>query len=192
MRVFLRYAAGVTVRPRATFRAVLADSHRVYAGLGGLLALSAAYGSGISIGLRRHPEWTPDRRPALRIPPERYYTYERFFILPVAIGETVVTAGIARLIAQALGGQGRFEDLFALLGLSHTTVVLSMAIPDTIEHFLPRRFHVRPYVYAGTVWMLALMALAVKEAERLSWVESTVVVLPAALANAAVEYVFIR
>lgn len=53
---FLRYAAGVTVRPRVTFRALLTDSACVCVGLGGLLTLSAAYAVSIFLGLRRHPE----------------------------------------------------------------------------------------------------------------------------------------
>lgn len=192
MQTFLHYAAGVTVQPRDTFRLLRADPHRVAVGFGGLLSLSAAYGIGISIGLRRHPDWTPDRAPVLRIPPERYYTYERFFILPVAIAETLVTAGVVRLLAHAWNGQGRFEDLFALFGLSHTTLVLSMALPDAVEHFLSRRFRTRPYVYLGTLWMLALLVLAIRETEHLPWTQSTAIALSALLANAMVEYIFIR
>ncbi len=192
MRAFLRYAIGVAVQPQATFRKLLDDPRRVAVGLGGLGALSAAYGIGISIGLRRHPDWTPDRAPVLRIPPERYYAYERFFILPVAIAETLLTAGVVRLLAQPLHGRGRFEDLFALFGLSHSTVVVSMALPDTVEHFLPRRYRTRPYVYLGTLWILALLILAIRETERLPWTTSVAIALPATLANAAVEYIFIR
>ncbi len=196
MLTFVRYAIGVTVRPRATFRTLLADSARVRVGFGGLLALAAAYAAGISIGLARHPGWTPDR-PVLRIPPRRYYFWERLFILPVAVGETVLTAGVARLLARARGGHGRFEDLFALFGLAHATLVPSMAVPDAAGALLrPRRatrhLYYAPAVYGGTLWMLALLVLAIHEAEGLSWAESAAVTLPAAMANAAVEYVFIR
>jgi hypothetical protein len=45
---------------------------------------------------------------------------------------------------------------------------------------------------AGTAWMLMLIVLAIKETEDHSRARSAVVAVPATLANATVEYVFIR
>lgn len=193
MRAFLGYAADVVVRPRATFRALLADPRRVSFGFGGILALSVAYFASISLGIKHNGGMKPDaKRLVLRIPASRYYAYERFFILPVGLGETILTAGVIRLLAQRWGGQGRFEDLFALFGFSHVTIIPSMTIPDTAAIFLPMRRGNLSYVVPGTLWMLVLLILAIQEAEHLPWAKSVAVALPAALANAAVEYIFIR
>ena len=192
MHTFLDYAVGTVVRPRRTYRALLRDPQAVRIGGEGLLTLSLAYFGSISLGLARDPSYRPKERVVLRIPVERYYAAERLFVLPVAIGETILTAGIVRLLARCWGGQGRFEELFALLGLSHVTLVLSMAIPDTVALFRPAWRGAPPYVVGGSVWMFALLVLAIREAEHLSWPRSAAIAVPAAAANGMVVYVFLR
>ena len=115
MLTFVRYSANLIVHPRLTLRAMLTDPRRVAFGLMGLLALTAIYSLNISILITK--DLHPTEPLVLRIPREQYYLYERCFLLPVAIGGTILSAGVIRLTARLWGGQGHFEDLFALLGL---------------------------------------------------------------------------
>ena len=116
MLTFVRYSANLIVHPRLTLRAMLTDPRRVAFGLMGLLALTAIYFLNISILITK--DLHPTEPLVLRIPREQYYLYERCFLLPVAIGGTILSAGVIRLTARLWGGQGHFEDLFALLSFS--------------------------------------------------------------------------
>lgn len=115
-------------------------------------------------------------------------------------GRTILSAGAIRLLARRWNGQGRFEDLFALLGFSLMVVAVAIGLPDLVINILPvfgvavprwLEFY-GPHMYLGTAWYFVLMILAVRETEQLSWAKTSVLGFPGALVNGAVQVIFIR
>jgi hypothetical protein len=196
---FLRYSADLFVRPRLALRALLGDPRRVGFGFLGLLILAAVYFVGISVALAMNVAHLPQFL-VLNIPAEQYYSYERFFILPVAVAGTILASGVIRLGARWWNGQGRFEDLFALLGFSMIVIAVVMGVPDLAIGILtgigvlaPLGFEfIGPHVWLGTFWYLLLTVLAVKEVEHLSWGKSIVLGLMGFAVNGVVQFIFIR
>lgn len=199
MDKFLRYSADLIIRPQVALRALLGDPRRVRFGFLGLLILAAVYFVGISVALAMNAANVPEPL-ILDIPAEHYYAYERFFILPVGLAGTILTAGVIRLAARWWNGQGRFEDLFALLGFSMIEVAVVIGLPDLLIAILvgigflaPLGFaFVGPHVWLGTLWYLLLTILAVKEVEHLAWEKSIVLALMGSAVNGVVQFVFIR
>lgn len=173
-------------------RALLAEPKRVSFGVAGILVLTLVYTIGISLTLVRHPWTKPLAAPILRIAPERYYVYELFFLLPVAVVSVVVHAGVSHLVCWVRGGRGTFDDLFALLGFSYVILALVMGIPDLLLGLFRPATSIGPHVVLGTFWFSILSVFAVKEAEKVSWVMATVASLSGLLANAALQFTFMR
>jgi hypothetical protein len=196
---FLQYSVDLIVRPRAALHALLDDPQRVGFGFLGPLILAVVYFIGISVALAMNAAPLPQFL-VLNIPARQYYALERFFILPVGLAATILTAGVIRLVARWWNGEGHFEDLFALLGFSLIEVAVVIGLPDLaiglfvgIGILAPLGFEfIGPHVWLGTLWYLLLMILAVKEVERLSWGRSIVLALMGFVVNGVVQFVFIR
>lgn len=199
MAMFLQYSVGLFFRPQWVFRALLNEPRRVRYGILGNLVLALIYFIGISITLEMNAMHTPQLL-LLNIPPEQYYAYEMFFIFPVGLAGTILASGVIRLGAREWDGDGRFEDLFALLGFSFVVIAVVMGLPDlgigVLTRFgvlAPLGFaYVGPHVWLGTLWYLLLTILAVKEAERLGWGKSIVLGLIGFFVNGVVQFIFIR
>lgn len=191
MLTFVQYCASLIVRPRTTLRALSANPRRVALGFTGLLVLTVIYVLALSVAIanNRIPE---EETLVLRIPPERYYVYERLFLLPTAIGGTILAAGATRLTARLWNGQGTFEDLFAFLGFSQVVVAIFMGLPDLAIGLLAPELMVTLHVWLVTLWYLVLTVLCVREAERLPWSKSIVSGLVGALASGALQFVVMR
>lgn len=199
MRKFLQYSVDLFVRPRLTLHALLYDPKSLWFGLLGPVSVAVVYSTGISIALAMNAMHLP-QSPVLKIPVEQYYSYERFFILPVGIAGTILTAGAIRLLAKGWNGQGHFENLFALLGFSLIVVAVVMGLPDIAINVLPgfgipvpmNWVFSGPHIYLGTLWYIFLMALSVKEIEHLSWIKTIALTLLGSLVNGMVQFIFIR
>ena len=199
MLKFLQYSVDLIIRPHVVLRALLGDPRRVVFGFLGPLILAAVYFIGISVALAMNAAHLPQLL-VLNIPAEQYYSYERFFILPVGLAGTILTSGVIRLVGRWWNGQGHFEDLFALLGFSLIVVAVVMGLPDLAIAILvgigilaPPGFEfIGPHVWLGTLWYLLLTILAVKEVERLSWGRSIGLALMGFVVNGVVQFIFIR
>jgi hypothetical protein len=164
----LQYSADLFVRPHVALRALRSDPQRVGFGFLGHLALAAIYFVGISIALVMDVANLPQLL-VINIPAEQYYSFERFFILPVALAATILTSGAIRLAARLWNGQGHFEDLFALFGFSLIVVAVVIGLPDLVIGILtgigvlsPLGWEfIGPHVWLGTLWYVLLMILAV-------------------------------
>jgi hypothetical protein len=186
-------------RSRVALRELLGDSRRVGFGFLGVLILAVVYFIGISIPIALHVMHVP-KFLVLDIPAEKYYSYERFFILPVGLAGTILTSGVIRLAARGWNGEGNFEDLFALLGFSMIAIAVVIGLPDLVIGILigtgilaPLGWEfVGPHVWLGTLWYFLLIFLAVKEVERLSWGKSLLLALLGFVANGTVQFIFIR
>jgi hypothetical protein len=165
----------------------------------GVLILAVVYFVGISIPIAMNVVHIP-KFLILDIPAERYYSYERFFILPVGLAATILTSGVVRLAARGGNGEGNFEDLFALLGFGMIVIAVVMGLPDLVLGILvgtgiltPLGWeYVGPHVWLGTLWYFLLIVLAVKEVERLSWEKNLLLALVGFVANGTVQFIFIR
>ncbi len=199
MGILLKHSANLFVRPRAALRSLLGDPRRVRFGFLGPLVLAAVYFAGISIALEMKVAHLPQFL-VLNIPAEQYYAYERFFILPVGLAGTILSSGAIRLAARCCNGQGRFEDLFALLGFSLIVVAVVIGLPDLAIGTLagmgmlapPGWEYVGPHVWMGTLWYLLLTVIAVQEVERLSLGKSIALALMGFAVNGVVQYIFMR
>ena len=92
---FLQYFANLFVRPHVALRALLGDPRRVVFGFLGPLILAAVYYIGISVALAMNAAHLP-KLLLLNIPAEQYYSYERYFILPVGLAGTILASGVIR------------------------------------------------------------------------------------------------
>jgi hypothetical protein len=136
----------------------------------------------------------------LNIPTAHYYSYERFFILPVGLAGVILAAGVTRLAARGWNGGGSFEDLFALLGFSMIVIAVVIGLPDLAIAILagagiigPLGFeYVGLHVWVGTLWYLLLTILAVREVEQLGWGKSIALALLGFVANGVVQFIFVR
>ena len=107
MAGFLQYSINLFLRPRVALRELLGDPRRVGFGFLGVLILAIVYFIGISIPIAMDVMHIP-KFLVLDIPAEQYYSYERFFILPVGLAGTILTSGAIRLAAHGWNGEGNF------------------------------------------------------------------------------------
>lgn len=54
--------------------------------------------------------------PWLAVEPERYYTFNQYWIVPSILLAWVTASGITQIVARALGGTGTFEDTQVVVG----------------------------------------------------------------------------
>ena len=194
-----QYLVDLFVRPRTAMQELLRDPRRVAFGFVGPAILAAVYFAGISAKMALNAMHLP-KFLVLNIPAEQYYAYERFFILPMGIAGVMLASGSIRLTAQAWKGQGRFEDLFALLGFSEIVIAVVMGLPDLVQGVLIGTgilptvdwSSVAPWVWLGTVWYFGLTVLAVRKVERLSWAKTIGLALIGFVANGLVQFVVMR
>ncbi len=195
----LRYLGGLFLQPRKTLQSLHHDPQRIGFGFLGVLILAAVYFAGISVSIALNVMHLP-KYLVINIPVEQYYGYERFFVLPVGLAGVILAAGVIRLAAQWMKGQGSYEGLFALLGFGMMVNGVVMGIPDLIISLLikmsllpPRNWNdVGLHIYLATLWYLLLTILSVKEVERLSWGRSILIGLIGFAVNGMVSYIFIR
>lgn len=87
----------------------------------------------------------------------------------------VVLSGLYHLVAQLLGGRGRFPDLFILLGPAHLPEVL--LAPFALASVFLGAWLWSLAVFGVSIWTLALSVLVVREVEGLTTGRSAAAVL---------------
>jgi len=199
MNKILRYSVNLFVHPRFALQSLLDDPKRIGLGFIGPAFLAVVYLIGISTALAMKVEHLP-QFPILKIPPEQYYAFERFYILPVGIAGMILCAGAIQLAAHLWKGRGQFEYLFALLGFSLIVVAIVIGIPDLVLAILagigvsiPIGWVLSgPHIWLGTLWYFVLTIFAVKEVEHLSWSKTIMLSLIGFIVNGVVQFIFIR
>lgn len=191
MLPFVRCSVDLVIRPRAALEAVLNHPRRVSFGFAGLLALAAVYAVVLSVAIANHR--APDEATLLlRIPAEKYYAYERLFLLPAAIAGTILAAGASRLTARLWNGRGSFEGLFALFGFTMLIVALFMGLPDLVIAIFAPEYTGTVHVWLVTAWYFVLSVLCVRLAERIPWGATIVSALAAMVATGVLQFLVMR
>ena len=134
-RSFVSYYAGVVLRPRATFDALMGDPRRLKLGTLALLLCAALYTLVyvfLVMGHGRPTVFTP----WLAIDPEDYYRWNVFLVAPAMLMSWLLAAAVAHLVARAWGGHGSFEDTLAALGFGVAIASWCTLLHDLVTTFL--------------------------------------------------------
>jgi hypothetical protein len=197
MRDLLSFFLLPLVRPRATLARLLAHPHRLGLSLLVFLFLGVIYTASVQLAYSRG--LGAQVEPFLKIPAADYYAYQRFFQLPFFLLTSVLFAGVARLVAVPLGGQGRFEDLLCVAWVAQTLpMFLTMWLPETILFGCFPGTPIRPVwldvarQVAGIGWPVAIMVVGIAQAERFPWPRALLAVLAGAVPMTALMVIFVR
>ena len=123
-----RAAVGVLIRPGETFARLVADPRPGLAvGSGLVLGMIWAGFMGWLAADGHRP--TMDR--GLPVSAERYYAIAAIYMIPLCIGLTLLTAGVAHRVARLLGGAGGWPATLATVGPAYALPLLALyLVPD--------------------------------------------------------------
>lgn len=105
------------LRPRAAFAALLEHPARTRFGFGALAITAVTYQL-VYLFLARNGGRPTVFTPWLAVPPDQYYAFNQWVVVPSIILAWVSASGFTQLTARALGGTGSFEDTTTLLGMA--------------------------------------------------------------------------
>lgn len=208
MKNFWRYLGGTIIKPRATFRTLLADPKQVSKSFKAVLFIGILYtitvaGFAVSGALISAPAF-------INLPPENYYFWEMFFAAPVGFMAWIVAAGFGHLLSRWGKGTGTFEGTLAALGFAVAVPQLVTWIPETVlaiflllgtkqEEFMERtaqpgfwQTFVIAYQAAAILWLLVLVITAVIVSQKMRWRRTLLVGLLTTVIFMAVMFIFIR
>jgi len=208
MKSFRGYFLGTIVRPRSTFRTLLADRKQVSKSFKAVLFIGILYtitvaGLAVSGALISAPAF-------LNLQPENYYFWEMFFAAPVVFLGWILAAGFGHLLSRWGKGAGTFEGTLAALGFAVTVPQLLTWIPETIfvillllgmkqEAFMERtaqpgfwQTFVIAYQAAAVFWMFILVITAIIASQKMRWWRTLLVGLFTTAVFMAVMIIFIR
>ncbi len=202
---FLSYVGIPVFKPTGNLRRFLSDPYRVGYGALALAILGALYAITTYVGYRNG--FGAVSQPFLNIPATNYYLWETCFGTPTFFVVAIVFAGVSRLIALPLRGQGSFENTFAVYCIS---IVLPMFItmwlpesalmillPDLRSAPLGGFAFMPPWLDAlrqmvGIIWPLVIAWAGIKHSEKLTSLKSVFVTVLAFIPAAILILVFIR
>jgi len=146
----------------------------------------------------------------LKIPVEQYYFYQLIFMIPMFLAIWILAAGIGYLLSRSLGGRGSFDAILGGFGLTMAVSGYFALIPDYVQGVLwstgwvPFAEYqeatsqgflvvvVWAYMLAWLFAHLALYAVTVHHAQRLSVAKSAFVAVAAFFGSFAVWIVIVR
>lgn len=123
------------VRPRRAFEALVTDDRRLRYGAYAVGITAIVYQL-VYFFLSQNGGRPDVFAPWLAIPPEDYYRYNVFFIVPSLALAWVSAAGFTHLAARALGGVGTWDDTLATLGLGLSVASWWTGLHDVVTTFL--------------------------------------------------------
>jgi hypothetical protein len=137
--------------------------------------------------------------PFIKIPAGEYYFWQRFYQIPFFFLTSIVFAGLVRLLALPIGGEGSFEDHFCLFCVAQTLpMFLTMWLPETIYFVFFSQASIAPLWFdisrqvLGIIWPLAIMVLGIVIIEKIPWYASLLITLIAAIPVVGLMVIFIR
>lgn len=143
--------------------------------------------------------WSPIVQPAINLPVEKYYLYQTFFTIPIALLALGFGTWIAYWFSRITGSETGLYDYWA-------PVCIAAVIPSFITMWIPETFFIpflqpqhppeRPYdivrISVGAAWTIFLEILAIRQTSRLNWFSSSVIGLITAISIASVMGYFFR
>jgi hypothetical protein len=143
--------------------------------------------------------WSPVVQPAINLPVEKYYLYQTFFTIPVALLALGFGTWLAYWFSRITGSETHFYDYWGPVCIAAVIPsLITMWIPETffIPFLQPQHPPAPPYdiirVTIGAVWTILLAILAVRQTSRLNWFSSSVIGLITACSIASVMGYFFR
>ncbi len=194
---YLKYALDIIISPKRAILNLVDDPHRFRIGLFCVLALGVLYAVTAfrlySVGI---PATTP---PLLRLPADKYYLYEVFFVIPVDLAGWLLMGSTIYLIHSK--SKRDYKDVLAVLGLPYGMLVFPfMWLPETVIAFgwpqiwLSDWWQILTPIRSalGTIWVYIGCALAVKELYGLSWRRSLLITFAGLIVGLGNCMIFIR
>lgn len=135
MKSFLSIYIQVFFRPEQAFETLQARPARLPLA-GCAVAITAVSYLLVYVFLARNGGRPTVFHPWLAIPPEEYYRYNQFFVVPSIALAWIAAAGFTHLAARALGGKGTFDDTFVLLGFGLSVSTWWTGLHDLVTTFL--------------------------------------------------------
>jgi hypothetical protein len=143
--------------------------------------------------------WSPVVQPMINLPVEKYYLYQTFFTIPVALLALGFGTWIAYWFSRISGSETQLDDYWGPICIAAVIPsFITMWIPETffIPFLQPQHPPAPPYdiirITMGGVWTIALAILAVRQTSRLNWFSSSVIGLITAFSIASVMGYFFR
>lgn len=138
----------------------------------------------------------------LKVPIEKYYLYESFFLLPVTICTWILLAGLIQIISILFKGKGSFEDTLSLIGLPFFILIIFMFIPDIIIDYLMPKSIIESYIFWNIInpirlllvsfWIIIIHIIAVKEVQKLTNIKAIIITILSYIPYMAIILTYIR
>jgi hypothetical protein len=208
MKSFWGYFIGTIIRPRPTFRLLLADPKQVSKSFKAVLFMGILYT--ITVACFAASGALISAPAFINLQPENYYFWEMFFAAPVVFLGWILAAGFGHLLSRWGKGAGTFEGTLVALGFAVTVPQIATWIPETIfgvfllfgmkqEAFMELtaqpgfwQISVIAYHAVAVLWMLILVITAIIASQKMRWWRTLLVGLFATAVFMAVMIIFIR
>ncbi len=200
MNELLGMQIGIILHPVITFKKILQHEKRLLYSLYTILLFGTGYTVAVIFAFisKHHSYGIPL---ILKIPLDKYYLYESFFLLPVTICTWILLAGLIKLVSIPLKGNGSFEDTLSVLGFPFIILFMFMLIPDAITDYILRNTIasstywnvINPIrLFLPTVWIMILHILAIREVQGIKGIKIFVVFIVAYIPYMALVMTYIR
>ena len=124
MKDLITFQLGILLHPISTLKKYLKDDNRLLYSFITILLFGISYTIAVIVAyiFKQHPYGIEI---LLKIPIEKYYLYESFFLLPVTICTWVLLAGLIQIISILFKGEGSFENTLSLIGLPYFILIIN-------------------------------------------------------------------
>jgi hypothetical protein len=114
--------------------------------------------------------FTPFVEPWLKLPEDRYYLIQSFYIIPLVFLMWILATGVLHVLSKQLGGKGDFNTLFSMTGYSLWAPWYPLIIVDII-HATPEWLY-NTVLGACIIFVITGTAAAVKVEEKIKAVSA--------------------
>ena len=201
MKDFIAYQIGIIIHPIITLKKYLKHKNRLVYSFITILLFSACYTIGVALAYASG-NLSYGIEIILKIPIEKYYLYESFFLLPVTLCTWILLAGLIQVISIPFKGKGSFEDTLSLVGLPFFTLIVFMFIPDMIIDYLLPESIVKSYIFwniinpvrlfLASIWVLIIHIFAVKEVQKIPNIKAIIITVLSYIPYMAIVLTYIR
>lgn len=201
MKDIINYQLGIIIHPILTLKKFLIHEKRLSYSFITVLLFGIIYTIGVIFA------YIFNQLPygieiILKIPIEKYYLYESFFLLPLTICTWILLAGLIQIISILFKGKGSFEDTLSLSGLPYFVLIIFMFIPDIIVDYLIPKSIVESYIFWNiinparlllvSIWIMIIHIIAVKEVQKLTNIKAIIVTMLSYIPYMAITLTYIR